>query len=58
MEISPYKWNSNYKKPDHVIIANCPDTYRGFLKDSEDPVKDYSEYMKSIIDEETGAFIC
>jgi 4-aminobutyrate aminotransferase-like enzyme len=31
MEISPYKWNEKYPRPNHVTIAKSPCTYRGAL---------------------------
>jgi len=38
MEVSPYKWNGNYKKPEHITIAETPCTYRGKFKDCQNPV--------------------
>jgi ethanolamine-phosphate phospho-lyase len=58
MEVSPYKWNKNYKKPDHITIAEVPCFYRGKFRDSENPVEDYVNYFKGIITEDTSTFIC
>ncbi len=41
MDISPYKWTEHYKKPEHVIVAEVPDSYRGIMRGKEDPVKSY-----------------
>lgn len=57
-EVSPYKWNENYKKPDYITVAKSPITYRGFLRGQENPSKHYAEYLDTIINENTGAFIC
>ena len=45
-------------KPDYVTIAQSPCSYRGFLSGSEEPERDYSEYIDSLIKDNTGAFIC
>lgn len=58
IEVSPYKWNENYKKSDRVIIADAPCFYRGQFKNSENPVSDYVSYFKDVITEDTSAFIC
>jgi 4-aminobutyrate aminotransferase-like enzyme len=57
MDISAYKWNEHYPKPDHVTVAKSPCTYRGEFKD-EPNSKRYADYIRSITKEDTGAFLC
>lgn len=58
VEVSPYKWNEQYPKPENTIVADVPCFYRGKFRDSEKPVEDYSNYFKDLITEDTSAFIC
>lgn len=57
-EVSPYKWNQFIKKADHVKVARSPCTYRGFLSQTDNPAESYADYIDTLIDENTGAFIC
>jgi len=34
IEVSPYKWHGNYKKPEYVTIADVPCFYRGKFRES------------------------
>ena len=57
MDISPYKWGENYPVSSHVIVSKSPCTYRGHGKDDPISIKEYGDYLLSIIKEDTGAFI-
>lgn len=57
MEVSPYKWSEHYKKSSHITVADVPCSYRGKLRESKNFVEDYTEYFKTIIGEDSGAFI-
>lgn len=49
IEVSPYKWSKNYKKPDHITVVDTPCFYRGKFMNSENPVDDYVSYFKDLI---------
>lgn len=57
MDVSPYKWNNNYTQASHVTIAKTPCTYRGEFAGQPNFSKKYAEYLDTIINENTGAFI-
>ena len=57
MNVSPYKWNSNFKPSPDVTIAKSPCTYRSEFAGDVNFSKRYAEYLDSVITEDTGVFI-
>ena len=59
MQVSPYKWNENYKQPTSTIIVDSPCTYRGKYRDQPDQssVLYAQDYAKQLNGGKVAAFI-
>ena len=55
LEVSPYKWkqHGSIQKPDHVHVADAPDSFRGKYT-GDKASENYAQQVREILEEKNG----